>query len=267
VRNACRVIEGIAVSQSEQLAPEFTSILNNLRDEVLTPIYRSHPSLARGSLPNDSRPNGVHPDARTTRKDIGRTTAVRLERALTKNQQELFRAGSKSVNQSGSKDSAKLALDPFVDAAAELNFASKVVFEAYSDLWAKQLRSVPGQPRTPDSDANFRKSAPPLGSVKLSAAVLTSVKAFMHQVRRDLPDDDWIASILWAADRRSKGPNDIDWINSGAGLTLGSFRRTEVPPDIIDKVGGVDIMFSAPDPSILKGKTIDLEKGQFILGN
>jgi hypothetical protein len=63
-------------------------------------------------------------------------------------------------------------------------------------------------------------------------------------------------------DRGSKGPNDADWISTGPGLQVGSYRRTQVPPDVIDKVGGIDIIFTAPDPSILAGKTIEVNKGR-----
>ncbi len=267
VHNACRIIEHIADSRSAGAEPELNSILDNLRNEVLVPIYRVHPSLARVSLPSDSASKGVLPKARSSREDISRMTAVRLELALARIRQQLFQVASKSVNQSSSKESADALLQPFVDAAAELGFASKVAFDAYPDLWAKQLRSVPNQPRSSDSDADFRKSAPPLGSVRLSAAALTEVRAFMRQLRRDLPRDEWIASLSWVTDRRSKDPSDSDWIRSGAGLVLGSYRRTEVPPDIIDKVDGVEIIFTAPDPSILVGKTIDLQKGQLVIGD
>ena len=90
---------------------------------------------------------------------------------------------------------------------------------------------------------------------------------FMRQVRRASPQDDWIASILWATKRKYKGPNDVDWINVEDGLQLGAYRRTDVPSDVIDKVDGAEIVFSAPDPSMLAGKTIDLQKGQLVLRN
>ena len=138
-------------------------------------------------------------------------------------------------------------------------------FDANPNLWRKQLRSVPEQRRTPDSDANFRKSAPPRGSARLSDAALAEVKAFLRQVQHEVPGGKWIASISWAEGRQSKGPNDDAWINHGAGLVIGLFRRTELPPDIIDRVDGIDVVFSAADPSIFVGKTIDLQNGKFVI--
>jgi hypothetical protein len=45
----------------------------------------------------------------------------------------------------------------------------------------------------------------------------------------------------------------------GDGWILGAYSRTQVPPDVIDKVQGIEIVFSAEgDPSSLKGKSIDV---------
>lgn len=265
VQRACRIIETVAATGDERLVPQIASVLNDLRDEVLEPIYRSHPDIARDSLRDEGPSTSVHPSARTKAKDIGRRTAVHLELTLGKIVQEVFRATSERTNQTGSKGDAEAAFQPFIDAVAELDFARSVAFQAYPDLWAMQLRSVPSQPRTAESDASFRKAAPPLGSVKLSAAALAEVKAFIRQVRREAPGDEWVGSIQWVTDQKSKGPNDADWVHGGAGLAFGAYRRTEVPPDVIDRAGGVDIVFGAPDPSIFVGKTVDLQKGRFVI--
>jgi hypothetical protein len=238
-------------------------LLAQLRDDVLGPIYRAYPRLADDPLADDNRrPEYV----RATGRDIGRATAVRLEAALTTIRQEIGQAATDKANQTANKDAAEAALQPFLNATVELSLASEVVFDAYPDLRTKELRSL-SQPRTADTDASYRKMAPPLGSIRLSASALQQVKMFMRQVRRASPQDDLIASILWATKRKYKGPNDVDWINIEDGLQLGTYRRTDVPSDVIDKVDGVEIVFSAPDPSMLAGKTIDLQKGQFVLRN
>jgi hypothetical protein len=238
-------------------------LLAQLRDDVLGPIYRTYPRFAHDPLADDSR----RPDyVRATGKDIDRVTAVRLEAALTKIRGEIGQGATDKANQTANEDSAEAALQPFLNATVELSLASQVVFDAYPDLRTKELRPL-SQPRTADTDASYRKMAPPLGSTKLSASALQQVKMFMRQVRRASPQDDWIASISWATKRKYKGPNDVDWINVEDGLELGSYRRTDVPSDVIDKVDGVEIVFSAPDPSMLAGKTIDLQKGQLVLRN
>ena len=257
VRKACRIIRDSGDGR-------LTQLLARLRDDVLGPIYRAYPRLADAPLTDDSR-RPVY--ARATVKDIGRATAVRLEAALTTIREKIGQGATDKANQAANKDAAEAALQPFLNATVELSLASQVVFDAYPDLRTKEFRSAPSQLRTADTDASCRKMAPPLGSVRLSASALQQVKMFMRQVRHDSPQDDLIATILWATKRKYKGPNDVDWINVEDGLELGSYRRTDVPSDVIDKVDGVEIVFSAPDPSMLAGKTIDLQKGQLVLRN
>jgi hypothetical protein len=259
VRKACGIMSDAAGSTDERLA----RLLVQLRDDVLGPIYRAYPRLADDPLADDRR---RPEDARATGKDIGRATAVRLEAALMKIRAEIGQGATDQANQAANKDAAEAALQPFLNATVELSLASEVVFDAYPDLRTKEVRSL-SQPRTAETDASYRKMAPPLGSVRLSASALQQVKMFMRQVRRASPQDDLIASILWATKRKYKGRNDVDWINVEDGLQLGAYRRTDVPSDVIDKVDGAEIVFSAPDPSMLAGKTIDLQKGQLVLRN
>jgi hypothetical protein len=51
------------------------------------------------------------------------------------------------------------------------------------------------------------------------------------------------------------------------GSRLGSWGipRTQVPPDAIDKVRGMEIVFSAEEPSSLIGKTIDVTNRKFFV--
>jgi hypothetical protein len=60
-----------------------------------------------------------------------------------------------------------------------------------------------------------------------------------------MPQSDQIAAIVWARDQRSKGPSEAGWINQGNGWVLGAYPRTQVPLDVIDKVRGIEIVFSA----------------------
>jgi hypothetical protein len=121
-----------------------------------------------------------------------------------------------------------------------------------------QIDAIAQQPRTPESDIAFRKNAPPLGSVRLTNSALAIVRSFMRQVRRTMPHGDQIAWIGWASEQQSKRPSDEIWKSEGAGWVLGAYSRTQVPPDVIDKVRGIEIVFSAEEPSSLIGKTIDV---------
>jgi hypothetical protein len=277
VQKACRIIADNSGkdSQLEALAPRLTPIFNDLRTKILKPIYRSHPDLERASL-SDLRQQNVDSTAlnakplesrvfRATRYDIRRATAIRLSEELSQTQQQVFKAGAEHLDMAERKEAAEKMLQPFIDGAAELSFASKVAYDAYPDLFAKKFEAVPKEPRTQESDATFRKAAPPLGSVKLSYSALAFVKSFMRQVRRNVPRDDQIASIGWARDQRSKGPSEAAWIDKGAGWVLGAYSRAQLPPDVIDKVRGIEIVFSAEDPSSLMGKTIDVANRKFFI--
>lgn len=128
-----------------------------------------------------------------------------------------------------------------------------------------QMDAIAQQPRTPESDKAFRKNAPPLGSVRLSDSALAIVKSFMQEVRKASRHSDQIACILWAREQESKGPNDADWKSEGPGWVLGTYSRTHIPPDVIDRVHGIRIVFNAEEPSSLIGKTIDVTNGKFFV--
>jgi hypothetical protein len=130
----------------------------------------------------------------------------------------------------------------------------------------KAFDNVLQQPRTPESDENFRKSAPPPGSVRLSNRAFAIVKSFLHGVRRAAPEGDQIAWIGWVKNQAIKGPNDTNWTSQGSGWVLGTYSRAQVPPDIIDTIRGVEIVFTANDDlSSLTGKTIDVANHKFFV--
>ena len=250
VQKACRYLAESRESRSASLAPQLASIFDDLHTAVLDPIYRSHPDLESTVLPVSA----AQKVPRATRRDIQRTTATRMSDDLTRLQQQIYKLSTQDLDQLPDKSAAEKALQPFNDAAAELSFAQSIAFEAYPDLFTKL--AIPQQPRTEESDAGFRHSAPPLGSVRLSDSALALVKSFMREVRRQVPENDQIASIGWARDQRTKGPKDAGWVDLGSGWALGTYRRTEVPPDVIDRVRDVEIIFNAEDPSSLTGKVV-----------
>lgn len=114
-----------------------------------------------------------------------------------------------------------------------------------------------------DTKAAMRKRGLRPGSVKLTSSALSQIRAFMQEVRRRKPEENWIASIEWATGRKKKRPHDAEWSDLPDSLMLGCYRRSELSPDLIDKIDDMEIVFSASDPSILVGKTIDCRDGQF----
>jgi hypothetical protein len=255
IQKACRILADSRDKDSPDapLSPQLTAILTDLHTMVLGPIYRSYPDLESTSLP-ERNPQKM---LRATRRDIRRSTAVRLSDDIAHLQQQIYKLSAESLGQPADRNAAEKAMQPFVDAGAELSFAEKIAFDAYPKLFAKKFDAVPEQPRTEEGDASFRKGAPPLGSVRLSDSALLLIKSFMRQVRRDMPKSDHVASIGWTTEQKSKGPGDADWIDRGSGWVLGAYLRTQVPPDVIDKVRDIEIVFSAEDPSSLTGKIVD----------
>lgn len=141
--------------------------------------------------------------------------------------------------------------------------ASSATVTAHS---AKVFDTNLQQPRTPESDEAFRKSAPRPGSVRLSNRAFAVLRPFMREVRRAMPEDDQIAWIGWVRDQAVKGPNDTNWTSRGSGWVLGSYSRAQLPPDVIEKVRGVEIVFTTDgNPALLTGKTIDVAHRKFLV--
>lgn len=252
VEEACRFLADRR-DKDPQLAPRLNLIFEELHATLLSPIYRTHPDL-KGAVPPTLRQPMV---LRATPRDIGKKTASRFIDDMIRLRQQILKLGGSDLDRYGDKSAAEKAMQPFMDAAAELAFAEHIPFDAYPSLFSKLNDAIPQHTRTEESDAGFRKGAPPLGSVRLSEAALALVKSFMRQVRHEMPRDDQIASITWAGAQKSKRPGDTDWIDRGAGWVLGAYSRTQVPPEVIDKIQDVEIIFSAEDPSLLVGKVVD----------
>ena len=79
---------------------------------------------------------------------------------MTSLRQRISKLGEENSNQQADKEAAEKALQPALDAMAELSFAEKVAFDAYPDLFTRNFDSVPQQPRTQESDAYDRAVEP-----------------------------------------------------------------------------------------------------------
>jgi hypothetical protein len=234
-------------------------IRSDLYDSIVRPISRALPDASGTS--SQAFPPKVF---RATPRDIGRTTADKFNDVITRALKSIIELGQGEIDRSVDENAARKIQERFLDTTTELSFARKIVFDAYPTLFTKAFDTIPDQPRTAERDASFRKLSPPLGSVKLSDAALALIQAFMQELRR-VPGGEWVVTIGWARDQKFKRPADREWTNEGAGWFLGSYRKVELPPDVIDTVRGVEIVFTADDPSALAGKTIDAtEKKLFI---
>jgi hypothetical protein len=259
--NACRLVAEAARHGAplEQIAPSLTPALAELRARIVAPIVRLHADAA--TMPADeSSPRNVF---RASKKDLSRSTATWLMQALVQAQQSISKASLSFIAQSVD---ANASYEPLLNAFAELAHATKVVSDAYPDIWREQtIAAIPNQVRTAASDDHFRKTAVPHGSVKLTASAITQVRTFIRQARSAEPHNDLIASLGWAIGRRQKEPEDKSWTAIPEGLQLGAYSRSQLPPDLIDQIDGIDILITVDDPDRLLGKTIDFGSGQFLI--
>jgi hypothetical protein len=230
------------------------------------PASLPHLSIASRAVSRATKAAITKKVYRATRKDISRLTATWLMHNLLKSDKAMGKASSDFIAQRADQESVFETYGAVLNATAELSAAAKVISDTYPRVWQGQLIAErPPQPRTTESDASFRKSAAPRGSVKLTAPALAKIRSFLRQARIAEPNEDWIASLGWAIDQRSKGPEVRNWTTIPAGLVLGTFSRSQVPPDVIDKVDGIEVIFTADSPERLTGKTIDFQKGKFVI--
>ena len=261
MQRACRNLAGLieeyrAKLEESDRAAKLASIIDLIRSDALAPVYRAHPDL-RGRDLTERKPR---PGARMTRP-----TALRLGAALKQMSTETTQALGPLDDLVPALDVPSL-LDRFLDVAAEFSFATAPIYRRFPAIWNAEVKAATTQvpPRTAESDDGFRKSAPPPGTVRLSERALSVVRKFFAAVRK-ADGADMVVSIGWVYERGSKRPDDTLWRKSGPGLDLGSYARRQVPPELIETIGGLPIVLSAPDPSMLTGNTIDHRNGRFVI--
>ena len=235
---------------------KLASIIDRIRRNALTPIYRAHPDL-RGRDLTERKPR---PGQRMTR-----ATALRLRAALKQMSTATMQTLGALDDLVPAQDVAAL-LDRFLDVTAEFTFATVPIYRRFPGIWNAEVKAAATQvpPRIAESDDGFRKSAPPPGTVRLSERALSFVRKFLAAARR-AGGADMVVSIGWVYQGGSKRPDDTHWRKSGPGLDLGSYSRRQVPPDVIETIGGLPVILSAPDPAMLTGKTIDYQEGRFVI--
>jgi hypothetical protein len=85
----------------------------------------------------------------------------------------------------------------------------------------------------------------PPGTIRLSPAVVHFAREFITSVNGE-KGNYWVAAIGWATSVTVKESPDAQPREIGPGLSLGAYRRHEVPPDVIDKVDGLEFVLHIP---------------------
>lgn len=233
-----------------------------LRLDVLEPIYSAYPELRGKDLsgPDADEPKaiGKPPPGR-----IGAATAYALRWVLAKSARlpaNLFEKSAKAAD----TDRALLFL---MDYGAEIAMAGSPVYAAFPGLQSIAMEEAEaiGGFRTAKSDAEFRMHSPPRGSVTLSAAAIASIRDFLASAQHLSGRRDEVAVLSWILSTRFRRSGEIEWTTTGPGVELGGFTRRQVPPDVIQEIDGLPIMFESGQAGRFEGKLIDYVDKKFLL--
>jgi hypothetical protein len=266
LRESCtRILE--ATADGAPLAASRPQLLK-VAQRIVTlqqPFYRAHPLLRNSDLPVYRRVSKVVPIGKPA--NLSYRSGRWLERNVSKLGAAVTASVKDQLDQVAEKQAALDAVNAVTDITAELGFASKIAYDAYPAFWRRALIDAVTmvQPRTSETDETYRKSAPRLGSVKLSENARALIGNFYKQVQKLAPAVPQVVSVFWVEGARSKAPIDANWKTFGPGLMLGSQEKQHYPPDVVDQVDGIEIVFSIPDPKALEEKIIDVRDGRLFI--
>ena len=278
-QRACRSLRdfptgNFSTAEARQVLPELRGIIDELRANILEPVYREHPDLrgqdlsaapaassgAKGSPLVRDPTFGLHTG------DIGPATATHLRWAVSRAEADFFKAMDRFQKKCAPAHLRECA-DAGSDTGAEIGFIGSplpALFPEFVQIdnkeWAARL---PAPGRTATSDAAYRKAAPPPGTVQLTPAAALYLKEFAAEVRRQMGPGCRLMVISWDLGTASKGPDDSDWRRTGPGVGIGADACQVAPAEVIRTISGIRIIFSGDDAGRFAGKTIDAEKGKF----
>ena len=84
------------------------------------------------------------------------------------------------------------------------------------------------------------------GEVAVSPAALELARQFEMAVRQARPGGDWLVTFDWALGRRVRHRPDGPWEDFGPGVDLGAGPRSDTPPELIQRVDGLDFAIKVP---------------------
>jgi hypothetical protein len=105
----------------------------------------------------------------------------------------------------------------------------------------------------------------PAGAIEISASALALARAFHEQVRKAVPDEDWVISFDWADSRSVRETGNGQWREVQPGLDLAAYERWKVPEQYVRRVGDTDIAVKIPTAEWEKSveRLIDVDESAF----
>jgi hypothetical protein len=97
----------------------------------------------------------------------------------------------------------------------------------------------------PNNDESpFRYFLPP-GVITVTTAALRFAQDFAGGVNSVKSKSDWVAAFEWSLARTMRYPDGRE-IDLGAGLDLGAYRRSDLPPEVIQRIGDLEFVIKIP---------------------
>jgi Fe-S cluster assembly iron-binding protein IscA len=260
IQKACKVITEVQSVSVLVSSPKFAEVLTDTGKRltgVLDRIYRAHPTLRGKDLTELA---SVQAKKLPVKPCIGRGAAIRLRWRFANIESAYAKVQAVTPCKADEAGCSKL-----IDLVSEVGFAASPIYNAYPDLWHLQMHEVLKQVRTEKSDDGFRKVAPKPGSVRLTSAASSRVRELMESLKKEGGLGCQVATLSWTPFSESKGPEDKDWKKSGPSVGAGAFGCDQIPPDAIRNVDGLRIVFEGDSAQRFEGKTVDFQKGHFLL--
>ena len=85
----------------------------------------------------------------------------------------------------------------------------------------------------------------PPGAVTVPDAALALAREFMGDVGSIGSSRDWVVAFDWATSRIMRYPDGRE-VDLGAGLDIGAYRRSDLPPEVIQREGGLEFAIKVP---------------------
>jgi hypothetical protein len=116
---------------------------------------------------------------------MGPASAIYLRWALTDARTTFLSSASQLPSDPACRDADKCIL---IDISAEISFAGAPICKSFPDLWRLAMKEgeavAAAQKRTPESNAAYRRFAPPRGSVRLTTAASRYIRQMLDEERR-----------------------------------------------------------------------------------
>lgn len=95
-----------------------------------------------------------------------------------------------------------------------------------------------------DTDSPFLYFLLP-GAVKVSAAALQFAQDFAGGIKSVGSKPDWVVAFEWSFARTMQYPDGHE-VDLGPGLDLGAYRRSDLPPEVIQRAGDLELVIKIP---------------------